>query len=88
MTEEEKEDFERVLKTGLKIIWGQHFTRFEEVLSEAKIRTMRQVRSRIVKKFVRKTIKHDKFKKWFVEDKTPRANTRAGNRIKFKPVPA
>jgi hypothetical protein len=88
LTEEEKEDFERVLKTGLKIIWGQHYTSFAEVVKEANISTMRQVRSRIVNKFVRKTIKHDKFKKWFVRDNIPRMNTRAENRKRFKPVPA
>ena len=86
LTEEEKDAFERVLKTGLKIIWGQYYTSFNEVLTEGKIRTMRQVRSRIVKKFVRKTIKHSKFQKWFMEDNSVRINTRAGNRKKFKPV--
>jgi hypothetical protein len=44
LTEQEKDDFERVLKTGLKIIWGQEYTSFGEVLSSGKIRTMRQVR--------------------------------------------
>ena len=88
LTEEEKDDFERVLKTGLRIIWGQNYTSFEEILGEANLRTMRQVRSRIVNKFVRKSIKHNKFKKWLVEDNTPRVNTRAGNRTMFKPVPA
>ena len=67
---------------------GQFYTTFDEIIRESKIRTMRQVRSRIVNKFVRKTIKHNKFKKWFMEDDCTRMNTRAGNRKTFKPVPA
>ena len=55
MTEQAKDDFERLLKTGLKIIFGQYYTTFDEVIRESNIRTMRQVRSRIVNKLVRKT---------------------------------
>ena len=57
MTEQEKEDFERVLKTGLTIIWGQYYTTFDEVIRESNIRTMRQVRSRIVNKLDEKNNK-------------------------------
>ena len=32
MTEQEKEVFERVLKTGLKIICGQNYTSFQNIL--------------------------------------------------------
>ena len=49
---------------------------------------MKQVREKIVYKFLRKTIKHIKFRKWFAEDTSRRINTRAGNRTRFKPVPA
>ena len=49
---------------------------------------MRQVHEKIVKQFVRKTIKHNKFKRWFLENDTTSLNTRTGNRARFKPVPA
>ena len=88
LTEQEKEDFERVLKTGLKIIWGQEYTTFSDILRKSSLRTMKQVREKIVNKFLRKTIKHSKFSKWFAEDTSRRINTRAGNRTRFKPVPA
>ena len=88
LTEQEKEDFERVLKTGLKIIWGQDYTNFYDILRESNLKTMKQVRETIVKKFLRKTIEHTKFRRWFAEDRDPRMNTRAGNRTRFKPVPA
>jgi hypothetical protein len=88
LTEQEKEDFERVLKTGLKIIWGKDYSTFDTVIKEGQISTMRQVREKIVKKFVKKTIKHIKFKRWFSEHDSAGMNTRTGNRAKFKTVPA
>ena len=88
LTEQEKEDFERVLKTGLKIIWGKDYSTFDSVIKESQIRTMRQVREKIVKNFVRKTIKHHKFKKWFSEHDSAGMTTRTGNRARFKSVPA
>ena len=88
LTNQEKVDIERVLKTGLKIIWGPHYTTFEEVTREGNIKTQGQVREKIVKKFVRKSTKHKKFSKWFLENTSPRMNTRAPNRTKYKPVHA
>ena len=88
LTEQEREDVEIVLKTGLKIIWGQDYTTFHDILKKSSLKTMRQVREKIVNKFLRKTIKHSKFRKWFAEDTSARMNTRAGNRTRFKPVPA
>ena len=88
LTEQEKVDIERVLKTGLKIIWGQEYSTFEEVTKEGNIKTQRQVREKIVKKFVRKSTKSSKFKKWFSVSTAPTMSTRAGNRTKFKPVQA
>ena len=43
LTEQEKVDLEKVLKKGLKIIWGPHYTTFEEVTKEAHIQTVAQV---------------------------------------------
>ena len=67
---------------------GNNFTTFEEVIKEGNLRTLRQVREKIVKKFVRKSIKHKKFSKWFVKNTASSMNTRAGNRTNYKPVHA
>ena len=75
-------------KLVLRIIWGHDYFTFENITKEGNIRTMRQVREKIVRKFVRKTIKHNKFKRWFLENNNTSMNTRAGNRSRFKPVPA
>ena len=77
-----------MLRTGLRIIWGKNYTTFEEIIKEGKLRTLEQVRGKIVKKFVRKSIKHKKFGKWFLENTAPQVNTRAPNRTKYKPVHA
>ena len=61
---------------------------YVEVLIDGNLRTIRQVCSRIVNIFVKKSVKNDQFKKWFVNDDTPRVHTRAENKTNFKPVPA
>ena len=86
LTEQEKVDLERVLKTGLKIIWGQHYTTSQEVFREANVKTLAQVRENIVKKFVKKSRKHKKFSRWFVKNTAPMVSTRAPNRTQYKPV--
>ena len=88
LTEQEKIDLERVLKTALKIIWGQEYTTFQEVIKDGNLKTLRQVREKIVTKFVKKSIKHHKFSKWFVPNTAPIMNTRAGNKTRFKQVTA
>ena len=65
-----------------------NYTTFEEVIKEGNLRTLRQVREKIVRKFVRKSIKHKKFSKWFVNNTASSMNTRAGNRTNYKPVHA
>ena len=49
LTEQERVDLERVLKTGLKNIWGQDYTTFKEVIKEGNLRTLRQVCEKIFK---------------------------------------
>ena len=81
-------DLERVLRTGLKIIWGKNYTTFEDVFKEGKLRTLEKICGKNFKKFVRKSIKNKKFCKWFSENTASQVNTRAPNRTKYKPVHA
>jgi hypothetical protein len=88
LTCQERTDLERVLKTGLRIIWGQDYTTFEQVLQQSNFRTLQETRTRIVNKFVRKSATHKKFSKWFCRQENTNFTTRANNRARFKPVTA
>jgi hypothetical protein len=86
LTCQERADLERVLKTGLRIIWGQDYTTFEQVLHESGLTTLQESRTRIVRKFVRKSAAHNKFSKWFCRQTNLNFTTRSNNRTQFKPV--
>ena len=88
LTKQERIDLERVLKTGLRIISGKKYSTFDQVLKEGKLKTLQQVRTQIVEKFVRKSMKHENFSNRLVRQETQRMKTRAGQREKFKPVTA
>ena len=87
LTVQERHDIERVLKTGLRIIWGQEYTTYEEVLRASNLKTMQETRNKIVRKFVRKNINNSKFKKWFCIQENSRI-TRNSTTNRFKPVSA
>ena len=50
LTGQERTDLERVIQTGLRIIWGQDYMSFEQVLQETQ--------TKILRKFVRKSTPH------------------------------
>ena len=52
LTAQERTDIERVLRTGLRIIWGEDYLSFDQVLLESKLKTMQQTRDNIVQKLV------------------------------------
>ena len=85
LTLQERIDFERLLKTSLCIIWGQDYISFEQVLADSKLRIMKQIRDKMVNKFVRKSVNHPKFKNWFCSQGDVQIQTRR-KRTKFKPV--
>ena len=86
LTCQERADLERVLKTGLRIIWGNEYTTFDQVLQASNLRSLQDTRTRIVKKFIRKSAGNKKFSKWFSRHVSPNFTTTAGNRSLFKPV--
>ena len=86
LTSQERTDLERVLKTGLRIIWGNEYTTYEQVLLASNLKSLQETRTKIVRKFVRKTACNKKFSKWFVKQASNNITTRADNRSFFKPV--
>ena len=60
LTLAERTDLSRVLRTGLHIIWASEYTNFEDILKRSKLRNLQFVRDKVVRKFVRKSIKHKK----------------------------
>lgn len=86
LTCQERADLERVLKTGLRIIWGHSYTTFEQVLLESGLKTLQETRNKIVRKFVRRKTENNKFRNWFCRQKETNFTTRLNNRKHFKPV--
>ena len=86
LTGQESNRIESVLRTGLYLVYGERFQSFSWALREAKISTMKEQRTRMLRKFTRDGISSTKFRNWFVrtEDQSP------ATRIQkpwFKPVP-
>jgi hypothetical protein len=88
LTSQERTDLERVLRTGFRIIWGQEYISFDKYIHESKLKTLQQRRDKIVKKCLKKSVKHSKFSKWFSEQQGTQIKTRAQSRTKYRPVPA
>jgi hypothetical protein len=85
LTEQERTDLSRVLKTGLRIIWGSDYTTFEDILIKSNLKDLQHVRNKIVRKFIRKSEQHTKFSKWFAPQDPSRVATRSV-KTKYKPV--
>ena len=86
LTCQERVDLERVLKTGLRIIWGNDYTTYEQVLQASDLKSLQETRTKIVRKFVKKTASNKKFSKWFCKQTSNNIPTRSDNRSLFKPV--
>ena len=85
LTEQERTDLTRVLKTGLRIIWGADYTTYDDILQRSQLKDLQVVRDNIVRKFVRKSEGHNKFSKWFAPHDPSRVTTRSA-RTRYKPV--
>ena len=77
LTAQERTDIECVLRTGLRIIWGEDYVSFDQVLSESKLKTMQQARDKIFHKFFRKSVQHKKFSKWICPRQEVQIETRS-----------
>ena len=76
LTQYEKNDLDRVLKVGLRIIYGDSYGGFENALLLSMIKRPTVMLSKITEKFALKSMKHEKFRHWFQEQDTQTVNTR------------
>ena len=75
LTEQERTDLSRVLKTGLHTIWGAEYTTLEDILHRSKLNDLQTVRDNIVRKLIRKSEQHGKFAEWFAPQDPSRVVT-------------
>ena len=86
LTMSEKNDFDRVAKVGLKIIFGVNYNGFENSLNSANILRPTDQFTKMTKQFAVKSSKHPKFNKWFVPKQQNAICTRS-EKPRFMPVP-
>ena len=65
-TQNEVIKLERVLKTGLRIIYGDTYETYEVALNRAGLKNLQFQREKQIKAFIHKNIHSEKFSKWFV----------------------
>ena len=62
------------------------YSTYEQVLHDSNLTTLQDTRTKIVSKFVKKSVHNKKFSKWFSKQTETSITTRANNRSHFKPV--
>ena len=65
LSQYERNDLDRVIKVGLRIIYGDTYSKFLNALLLSKIKQPTDMLLRITEKFTSKSVKHSKFSKWF-----------------------
>ena len=75
---------ERVLKTGLQIVYQEQYLSFTHALKISKMKSLAQRRKDLIFKFSQKTEKNPKYADWFVKS-VKQHNTRK-TKPRFKPV--
>ena len=75
LTQNNREDIERVQNCALAIILGEDYISYDNALELLKIDKLSTRRETLCKKFARKTFKNEKYDHWFVRDQNT-ANTR------------
>ena len=68
ITKHESNMLERVLKTGLHIIFQDKYNFFKNALKLGKLQILRQRRVVQITKFCKKSFKNPRFKTWFCEE--------------------
>jgi hypothetical protein len=89
ITKEESNMLERVLKTGLHIIYQERYITFPQILKLANMLSLKTRRVALITSFSKKAFRHEKFKGWFSEgeDRAVGARTRGRPIPHLKPVP-
>ena len=89
LTQQEKHDLDRVAKVGLRIIFGEAYSRFDSTLQKAQMLKPTVQLLRMTKKCVFKSAKHEKFRQWFQPAPARQINTRSSKNIqKYANIPA
>ena len=70
ITVAESNMLERCQKTGLHIIFQENYGSYATALKKAKMKTLRQRRIELITKFSKEAFKNERFKGWFVEEKS------------------
>ena len=88
LTQQERQDIDRVAKVGLRIIFGQSYSGFENMLRVAGILRPTEQLFRMTSKFAVKSSKHPKFSHWFQPAPEKTVNTRSSKNTQvFASVP-
>ena len=93
LTKQESNMLERVLKTGLHIIFQEKYVNFKNALHLGNLKSLKERRQIQIVKFSKKSYKNDRFKPWFCDSEEPRQPPAmplrsAGNSLPLlKPVP-
>ena len=81
VTEEEKQDIERVQKSALRIILGQHFESYSKALETTGLQTLEHRRQMLCERFALSAQTHPKHKYWFQQ------RLRSSSRLQGKYLP-
>jgi hypothetical protein len=68
---------EGVQKTALRIIYGENYTTYTEILSLSNLKTLAERREIVMTKFAIKTYNNPKFNSWFVKNEEKVVKTRS-----------
>ena len=80
ITKKERYQIERVQKCALNIILGEHYSSYSKALESIKYENLEIRRIKICENFVKKSVKHPKFRHWF------RRNEKSVNETKIRKV--
>ena len=88
VTKTESNMIERILKTGLQIIFQNQYISFKHALKKANIKSLAQRRKDLISKFCAQAVKSDKYSEWF-KPENPKSENQVQTRSvkpRFKPV--
>ena len=83
LTKEEIMDIERVQKAFLHVCLGNGYVSYQSAMSDTKLETLEQRRTKLCTTFAVKAVKHPKHKHWFVKTDPDAPDTRS-NKPKYK----
>ena len=86
ITRNESNMLERVLKTGLHIIYQDQYLSYSNALRQANIKSLKIRRLEAISNFSKKAMLSDKYKYWFSKNTETLARTRWKPKAALKPV--